>query len=83
MEPGLAGQYEEDGLEHVFRMVPVAHELVAQAQHHGPVSPHQAGERGFTHGVVAASKSLEELPVSQPGHGAAVEERLDLPEDRW
>ena len=31
----------------------------------------------------AVGKSLEELPVGQPGDGAAVEQRLNLPDDRW
>ena len=79
---GLAGQDEEDGLEGVLGMVPVAQELAADAQDHGPVPRHQRGEGGFAGGIAPRGEPLEELAVGQPGDGAAVEERLDLPDDR-
>jgi hypothetical protein len=80
---GLAGQDEEDGLEYVLGMMPVAHELVADAQDHGPVPSHQSGEGDFTGGIAAGGKPLEELSVGHPGNRAAAEERLNLPNYRW
>ena len=53
-------------------MVPVAQELMAEAQDHRPVPSHQGGEGGFAGGIAASVKPLEELPVGQPGDGAAI-----------
>ena len=81
--PGLAGQHEEDGLEGVLGMVPVAQELPADVQDHRPVPRHQRGEGGLAGGIAPVVEPLDELAVGQPGDGAAVEERPDLPDHRW
>jgi hypothetical protein len=64
-------------------MVSVAHELVADAQDHGPVPCHQGGEGSFTSGITADGKPLEELSVGEPGDGFAIEERCNLLDYGW
>ncbi len=81
--PGLPGQDEEDGLEGVLGMLNVAQELPADAQNHRPVPAHQGGEGGLAGRLTpAGGEPLEELPVGEPGHRAALEERLELPGHR-
>ena len=48
----------------------------------GPCRVTRCGERDFRSGITPADEPLEELPVSQPGDGVAVEERLNLPANR-
>ena len=81
--PGLAGQDEEDGLEGVLGMVVVAQELPADAQDHRPVARHQGGEGGLAGRLAAGGEPLEELAVGEPGDRAALEERPELPDQRW
>ena len=79
--PGLASQDHEHGLEGVLRMLQVAQELPADAQDHRPVPAHQGGERGLAGRLTPpGGEPLQELPVSKPGHRAALEERLELPD---
>jgi hypothetical protein len=62
--------------------VPVAQDLAANAQHHWRVPRYQSGESHLRTGIALGREPLEELAITQPGDGAAVEERLDLPGDR-
>ena len=61
----------------------VAQELPADAQHHRPVPGHQRGEGGLAGGVAPRGEPLEELPVGEPRHRAALEERPELPDHRY
>ena len=79
---GLAGEDEEDGLEGVLGVVPVAQELSADAQDHRPVARHERGEGGIPGRIAAGGEPLQELAVGQTGDRAALEERLDLPANR-
>lgn len=51
-EPGLASQYEEDGLNCVLGQVRIAHLVATDARDHGPMPSHQRGE-GSLGGCVA------------------------------
>ena len=64
-------------------MLRVAQELPADAQDHRPVPRHQRGESGLAGRFTpAGGVPLQELPVRKPGHRAALEERLELPDHR-
>ena len=74
------GQDQKHGLEGVLGMLHVAQELAADAQHHRPVPAHQGGEGGLAGRLApAGGEPLQELPVGEPGHRAALEERLERP----
>ena len=77
-----ASKYKEDGLECVLGLMLIADKLPADAQNHWAVSRHERCERGFSGSVGAVDEPFEQLPVSEPGDGVAVEDRLDLPDDR-
>ena len=57
-------------------------DLAAQAQHQGPVPRHQCSEGQLRAGITPAGEPLEEFAVGQARNQAAVEERLDLRDNR-
>jgi hypothetical protein len=58
--------------------VPISEDLAADTQYHRPVPRHERSECSLAGCATPRVESLQELPVGEPGHGAAVEERLDL-----
>ena len=62
-------------------MMLIAEELPADAEDHRPVARHQRGERRLAGRIAAGEEPLEQLAVGQPGGRAALEERLNLPEN--
>ena len=78
----LAGQDEEDGLKGVLGVVPVAQDLATDAQDHRPVHRDQGRESHLLRGVTPGGEPVEELAVGQSGDRAALEERVELPDDR-
>ncbi len=61
-------------------MMQVAEELPADVQDHRPVPGHQRGERRLAGGILLRGEPIQELPVRESGHRAALEERPDLPD---
>ncbi len=77
-----ASENEKDGLKSVFGLMLIADKLPADAQHHWPVSGDERGEGCVSGPVGTVDEPLEQLPVCESGDGVALEDRLDLPEDR-
>ena len=75
-------EHEENGLDGIFGMVPVTQNLPADAPDHRPMPVDQRGERHLASRIVAGDEPLQQLPVGQSGERAALEERLNLPDDR-
>ncbi len=70
---GLADQYDEGGLEAVFRVGLVVQDTAANTQDHRPVPPHQCREGGL---VPLPDETLQQLAVGHAplfvvGHGPA------------
>ena len=63
-------------------LVPVTQELSADVEDHRPVPRHEREERRIPGRVAAGGEPLQQLPVSQTGDRATLEERLDLPDNR-
>jgi hypothetical protein len=77
-----AGQDEKYGLEGVLGMMQIAEDLTANIQDHRPMPAHEWGKRRLADRIAPRVKPLEKLPVGQPCHRAALEERFDLPRYR-
>ncbi len=78
-----ASQDKKDSLKGILGMLCVAQKLPANTHDHRPMSRHQRGESGLASRFTpSGGVSLQELPVRKPGHRAALEERLDLPDYR-
>jgi hypothetical protein len=60
--PGLAGQYQERRLEGVLRVLLLAQNLAANAQHHGPMPVRQLRE---TFLIAPAHEAFQQLFVRQ------------------
>jgi hypothetical protein len=60
--PGLAGEDEEGRLEGVLGVVRVAQHPLADAEHRGPVAPHQGRKRGR---VCLAEEARQEIAVRE------------------
>ena len=76
--PGLFVQDEEDGLEGVLGLVPVAEELPADAQNHRPVAGDKRGESRLAGLIATGRDPLDQLPVGEPGRRTALEERPEI-----
>ena len=77
--PRLADEDEEGRLKRVLDVGAVAEQVAADRQHERPVPGEQRLEGGF---VIPSREPLEELTVGHPGEGSAVEDPLNLGEDR-
>jgi hypothetical protein len=80
--PSLVGQDEKNRLKGILGVVLVNQELPAKPEHHRSVAIHKRAKSSFRGGVTPAVKPLEKRAVGQSRYGSAVEERLDLPNDR-
>jgi len=71
-------QDEESGLEGILDVLIVTENSSANTQDHRPVPRHQGGER---HLVALGDEPLEQLALTQPSNGSAVENAVQLFQD--
>ncbi len=76
---GAADQDQEGGLEGVLDVSLVAKHAATDAQDHRPVPRDQSGERRL---VAAGYVALQQRALAQSRHGSAVEQAVQLVEDR-
>ena len=79
---GLPGQDEESGLEGVLGRCRSPRSWRQTPRTIGPCRATSAAKAASPAASRRRVESLQELPVGEPGHGAALEERLDLPGHR-
>ena len=78
---GRAGQDEKRGLERILRVMRIAQDVAADAEHHRPMPRDQGGERQLGRLAAPGGKSLQELAVRQAGHRAGVEQGVKVTVD--
>jgi hypothetical protein len=76
--PSTAGEHEEGGLEGILRVMLVAQDRPANAEHRRAVPLDQGGEGHLAHLAAPGREQIQQLPVRPLSDRAYVEERVNV-----